>query len=35
VLRGMLAVDRLLCRLPLLRLLGFQLTIACRPQAGS
>jgi SAM-dependent methyltransferase len=32
ILRGMLAVDRVLCRLPLLRLLGFQLTIACRPR---
>jgi len=33
ILRGMLAVDRVLCRLPLLRLLGFQLTIACRPRS--
>jgi ubiquinone/menaquinone biosynthesis C-methylase UbiE len=32
ILRGMLALDRVLCRLPLLKLLGFQLTIACRPR---
>jgi SAM-dependent methyltransferase len=35
VLRAMLAIDRLLCRLPLLRLLGFQLMLACRPRAGA
>jgi SAM-dependent methyltransferase len=32
VLRAMLAVDRVICRLPLLRLLGFQLTVAARPR---
>lgn len=35
VLRAMLAIDRVICRVPLLRLLGFQLTVACRPRAGS
>ena len=36
ILRGMLAVDRLLCSLPLLDLLGFQVTVSCRPRrAGS
>jgi len=34
VLRAMLCLDRVLCRLPLLRLLAFQLTIACRPREG-
>ena len=34
VLRGMLAVDRLICRLPLLRLVSFQLTVACRPRVA-
>ena len=32
VMRGMLALDRLLCAIPLVNLLGFQLTIACRPR---
>lgn len=32
VMRGMLALDRVLCAIPGLDLLGFQLTIACRPR---
>lgn len=33
ILRGMLKLDRFLCSTPVLRLLGFQVTIACRPAA--
>ena len=32
VMKGMLALDRVLCAIPLVNLLGFQLTIACRPR---
>ncbi len=32
ILRAMLAIDRFLCRTPLLRLLGFQVTLAGRPK---
>jgi ubiquinone/menaquinone biosynthesis C-methylase UbiE len=32
VMRGLLALDRVLCAIPGLDLLGFQLTIACRPR---